>query len=61
MTSYMMTSYDLYGGHRPAVALDSLSYAFESSQMARFIMYVENNVKIHNIEHLQQMGRDMNL
>ena len=27
----MMLSYDLYGGHRSAVALDSLLYAFESS------------------------------
>ena len=35
MTSYMMMSYDLYGGHRSAVVLDSLRYAFESSCIAR--------------------------
>ena len=47
-----MTSYDLYGGHQPAVALASLSYAFESSHIARFIMYIcrKTTEKIHNSE-----------
>ena len=45
MTSFMMTSYDLYGGHRSTIALDSLPYAFESSRIAIFIMDVEKQLK----------------
>ena len=45
MASYMITSHDLYEGHRSAVALDSLPYAFESSLIARFIMDVEKQLK----------------
>ena len=46
----VMMSYDLYGGQRLAVALGSLSnwelqihiqIAFESSRIAKLIMYVE--------------------
>ena len=40
-----MTSYDLYGGHRSAVVLDSFLYPFESSWIARFITDVEKQSK----------------
>ena len=40
-----MTSYDLHGGQRPAVALDSLPDAFASSRIARFIIDVEKQLK----------------
>ena len=57
-----MTSYDLHGGHRSAVALDSFPDAFESSWRARFVIDVEKTTeKIHNIEHLHQIGRNMTL
>ena len=45
VTSYMMTSYDLYGGNRPAVALASLPDVFVLSRIARFIMHVEKQLK----------------
>ena len=44
MTSYVMTSYDLYGD-RSVVALYSSLYPFESWRIARFIMKVEKQLK----------------
>ena len=38
-----MTSLDLYGSYRSAVAFDALPYAFEWSRIVRFIMDVEKN------------------
>ena len=48
-----MTSYDLYGGHRLAAALDSLPNSI-SIVMDGYIYYLSRKTieKIHNMEHL---------
>ena len=52
MTSYLTTSYDLFGGHRLPVALDACHTALESSLITRFITDVEKQVEIFTPENI---------